>query len=32
MKYVADLHTHTVVSTHAYSTLMENAKYGTSLL
>ncbi|WP_392486067.1 phosphatase [Haloimpatiens sp. FM7315] len=24
MKYIADLHTHTIVSGHAYSTLMEN--------
>jgi putative hydrolase len=31
MKYVADLHTHTLVSTHAYSTLMENAKYASEI-
>ena len=26
MKYALDVHTHTIVSGHAYSTLMENAK------
>ena len=31
MKYVADLHTHTLISTHAYSTLMENAKYASEI-
>ncbi|MGH4121982.1 MAG: phosphatase [Clostridium sp.] len=31
MKFVADLHTHTVVSGHAYSTLMENAKYASEI-
>lgn len=27
MQYTIDVHTHTIVSGHAYSTLMENAKY-----
>lgn len=27
MKYIMDLHTHTIVSGHAYNTLFENAKY-----
>ena len=27
MKYLSDLHTHTVVSGHAYTTLMENIDY-----
>ena len=27
MKIIADLHTHTVASTHAYSTVLENARY-----
>ncbi|MBU3129756.1 phosphatase [Clostridium tagluense] len=31
MKFVADLHTHTIVSGHAYSTLMENAKYANEI-
>jgi len=31
MKFVADLHTHTLVSGHAYSTLMENAKYASEI-
>ncbi|MBU3201718.1 phosphatase [Clostridium estertheticum] len=31
MKFIADLHTHTVVSGHAYSTLMENAKYASEI-
>ena len=31
MKFVADLHTHTIVSSHAYSTLMENAKYASEI-
>jgi len=31
MKIVADLHTHTIVSGHAYSTLMENAKYASEI-
>jgi len=31
MKFVADLHTHTIVSGHAYSTLMENAKYASEI-
>ena len=26
MKYKLDVHTHTIASGHAYSTLMENAK------
>jgi len=26
MKYVVDIHTHTVVSQHAYSTIYENTK------
>ena len=26
MKYALDVHTHTIISGHAYSTLMENAK------
>lgn len=26
MKYALDVHTHTIASGHAYSTLMENAK------
>ena len=26
MKYVADIHTHSVISQHAYSTIDENAK------
>jgi len=31
MKFVADLHTHTIISSHAYSTLMENAKYASEI-
>ncbi|MDT8715726.1 phosphatase [Clostridium sp. 19966] len=31
MKYVVDIHTHTLVSGHAYSTLMENAKYASEI-
>lgn len=31
MKFVADLHTHTIMSSHAYSTLMENAKYASEI-
>lgn len=31
MNFVADLHTHTVVSGHAYSTLLENAKYASDI-
>jgi len=31
MKFIADLHTHTIVSGHAYSTLMENAKYASDI-
>jgi len=31
MKYIADLHTHTVASTHAYSTIMENARYASEI-
>ncbi|WP_461205915.1 phosphatase [Clostridium sp. DL1XJH146] len=31
MKLVVDLHTHTMASGHAYSTLMENAKYASSV-
>ncbi len=27
LKIIADLHTHTVASTHAYSTVLENARY-----
>ena len=27
MKIIADTHTHTVASTHAYSTLLENVQY-----
>lgn len=27
MKIIADLHTHTIASTHAYSTVLENARY-----
>ncbi len=29
MRIIADLHTHTVASTHAYSTVLENAEYAT---
>lgn len=31
MKYVLDVHTHTVVSGHAYTTLLENAKYASEM-
>jgi len=31
MNFVADLHTHTIVSGHAYSTLLENAKYASNI-
>ncbi|AWI06246.1 phosphatase [Clostridium drakei] len=31
MKYVLDVHTHTIVSGHAYSTLLENAKYASEI-
>jgi len=31
MNFVADLHTHTIISSHAYSTLMENAKYASEI-
>lgn len=31
MKYVVDIHTHTLVSGHAYSTLMENAKHASEI-
>jgi len=31
MKIIADLHTHTIASGHAYSTLMENAKYASEI-
>ncbi|OBR92431.1 MULTISPECIES: phosphatase [Clostridium] len=31
MKYVLDVHTHTIVSGHAYSTLLENAKYASKI-
>lgn len=31
MKYVLDVHTHTVVSGHAYTTLLENAKYASDM-
>lgn len=31
MKYPIDLHTHTVASGHAYTTLLENAKYASSI-
>ena len=27
MKYLSDLHTHTIVSGHAYTTLLENIDY-----
>lgn len=27
MKYLSDLHTHSIVSGHAYSTLLENINY-----
>ncbi|WP_406541680.1 phosphatase [Clostridium ljungdahlii] len=31
MKYVLNVHTHTIVSGHAYSTLLENAKYASEI-
>ena len=31
MKIVADTHTHTLASTHAYSTILENAKYASEI-
>lgn len=31
MKYVLDVHTHTISSGHAYSTLLENAKYASEI-
>lgn len=31
MKYILDVHTHTIVSGHAYSTLLENAKYASEI-
>lgn len=31
MKFIADLHTHTILSSHAYSTIMENAKYASEI-
>jgi putative hydrolase len=31
MKYPIDLHTHTIASTHAYTTLLENAKWASSI-
>lgn len=31
MKYVLDVHTHTIVSGHAYSTLLENAKQASEI-
>lgn len=31
LKIVADLHTHTLASTHAYSTVLENAKYASEI-
>ncbi|NMM64082.1 phosphatase [Clostridium sp. P21] len=31
MKYVLDVHTHTIISGHAYSTLLENAKYASEI-
>lgn len=31
MKYVLDMHTHTVASGHAYTTLLENAKYASEI-
>ena len=30
-KNLIDVHTHTVLSTHAYSTLLENAKYASQI-
>jgi len=31
MNFVSDLHTHTIVSGHAYSTILENAKYASDI-
>jgi putative hydrolase len=31
MKYVFDIHTHTIASGHAYTTLLENAKYASEI-
>lgn len=31
MKYIMDMHTHTIVSGHAYNTLFENAKYASEI-
>jgi len=31
VKYVIDVHTHTIVSGHAYTTLLENAKYASEI-
>ncbi|WP_238886804.1 phosphatase [Clostridium sp. YIM B02551] len=31
MKYILDMHTHTVASGHAYTTLLENAKYASEI-
>lgn len=31
MKYIMDMHTHTIVSGHAYTTLFENAKYASEI-
>ncbi|EGO88755.1 phosphatase [Clostridium botulinum C] len=31
MKYTLDLHTHTIASGHAYTTLLENAKYASEI-
>src|SRR3712207_8672658 len=31
MKYILDLHTHTIASGHAYTTLLENAKYASEI-
>lgn len=31
MKYIMDMHTHTVASGHAYNTLFENAKYASEI-
>ncbi|MBV7274602.1 phosphatase [Clostridium sp. PL3] len=31
MKYILDMHTHTIVSGHAYTTLLENAKYASEI-
>ena len=31
MKYILDMHTHTIASGHAYTTLLENAKYASEI-